>query len=245
MVNIEDLPKEMLLEIFLRLPSWFLLRSCRLVCSRWRDMVDTLSTGWKEKCEQAGYPLGVLVGALPDWKTFYFLCRMKKNLIRNPCGEAGLNSWQIEPDQVEAWDVGKLSRDNSPFEDGTWCFGAFSGPRPKSQLIVLKDHGYWDELMDEVKPDIVVKDWCDVLDEDPYNYTLHMKLLSADSEVLCECRAEELVISEPGESEWREGSYTFHNYPTGVRYIYFEHGVVGVDSGSLTNSSITVGPRFP
>ncbi|XP_053257979.1 F-box only protein 6-like [Podarcis raffonei] len=127
MVNIENLPKEMLLEIFLRLPSWFLLRSCRLVCSGWRDMVDTLNTGWKEKCEQAGYPLGALAGALPDWKTLYILCRMKKNLIRNPCGEEGLNSWQIGPDQEEAWDVGKLSRDDSPFEDGTWCFGAFSG----------------------------------------------------------------------------------------------------------------------
>lgn len=29
----------------------------------------------------------------------------------------------------------------------------------KSQLITLKDEGYWDQLMDDGRPTIVVKDW--------------------------------------------------------------------------------------
>lgn len=29
----------------------------------------------------------------------------------------------------------------------------------KSQLVDLKAHGYWEELLDLVRPDIVVKDW--------------------------------------------------------------------------------------
>lgn len=29
----------------------------------------------------------------------------------------------------------------------------------KSQLITLKKEGYWNELMDEKRPEIIVKDW--------------------------------------------------------------------------------------
>lgn len=38
-------------------------------------------------------------------------------------------------------------------------FYFYCRPCFKSQLITLKKEGYWNELMDEKRPEIIVKDW--------------------------------------------------------------------------------------
>ncbi|XP_063001217.1 F-box only protein 44-like [Elgaria multicarinata webbii] len=239
MAAIGDLPEEIIVEVLSQVPSWDVVCSCRFVCSQWRDVADSLNAQWKLKCKQEAFAMPDC--AIQDWKAFYFLSSAKRNLIQNACGKEGLNFWGIGPHQNDAWDTGPLS--GFPLEHVTSGFGAFSGPDPKSQLITLKDHGYSDELMDHIKPAIVVKDWTDVFD--PYIYTLNVQLLSADHQVLCQCHTENVDVVEDKEEIWSEVSYTFWNYPSGVRHVLFQHGVSGVDSGSLTNSSVTVGPNFP
>ncbi|KAF7239400.1 F-box only protein 6 [Varanus komodoensis] len=238
MAAIGDLPEEVIADVLSRVPSWDLVRSCRLVCSRWQEVADALNAPWKHRCQREG--LAKPGGDVRDWRTLYFLWRSKRNLVQNACGEEGLNFWEIHPEEEDAWSAGKL--EGFPLAHVTSGFGAFSGPKPKRQLITLKDFGYWDELMDHVKPDIKVIDWTDVFD--PYIYTLNVQLLSADRQVLRQCHTADVSVTTDTEELWSEISYTFQNYPAGVRHVLFQHGISGVDSGTLTNSSVTVEPHF-
>uniref|UniRef100_A0A670J9K9 F-box domain-containing protein n=1 Tax=Podarcis muralis TaxID=64176 RepID=A0A670J9K9_PODMU len=89
MVSINDLPLEILLDVFDFFPSWHLLRCFRWVCCWWRDLVDSLNAQWKDKCRRAGYPIEMLTSPFPDWKVFYLLCKLQKNIVRNPFGKGG------------------------------------------------------------------------------------------------------------------------------------------------------------
>ncbi|XP_015264960.1 PREDICTED: F-box only protein 6-like isoform X2 [Gekko japonicus] len=243
MVHIRDLPSDILLDLLSRVPGRDLIRNCRLVCLQWRDLVD-LATLWKRKCLQEGFDPETPDRSVLDWKIFYFLCFMKRNLIQNPCGEDGFNFWEIESHEGDKWRIEELPgarRRDFPRHPVPKYFVTSQGPSTKHQLISLKEEGYWDELMDETKPDIVVKDWfhCGC----PCRYQLRVKLLSADSRVLQEFRPKDVIVEQCSDREWREVSYTFHNYPAGVRHVLFKHGGQGWYGMRITNSSVTVGPE--
>ncbi|XP_077787531.1 F-box only protein 44-like [Podarcis muralis] len=243
MVSINDLPLEILLDVFDFFPSWHLLRCFRWVCCWWRDLVDSLNAQWKDKCRRAGYPIEMLTSPFPDWKVFYLLCKLQKNIVRNPFGKEEFLYWEIDKHQEHCWGVEELLADEYPHDNITTCFFAFNGPDTKIQRITLKDHGYTDELMDYVTPHIVVQDWSDVLYPNPrYNYRLTVKLLAADFKALYTCYISNGEVIKDGTRNWKKTVYIFRNYPSGVRHIHFEHGV---DYGKLANSSIIVGPNFP
>ncbi|XP_063001327.1 F-box only protein 6-like [Elgaria multicarinata webbii] len=251
MKNIGDLPEDVLMDVFVLVPAKELVCRCRLVCSLWRDVVD-LPSLWKRKCHREGFYPKTLERTVPDWRVFYFLCTMKKNLIQNPCAEAEFSSWKKERDEGDAWKVetlpGAHGRD-FPHPDVQKYFVTSYGPCIKKQIITLKDHGFWDQLMDKVKPDIVVKDWYAARFDCGCRYQLSVQLLSADYIVLHEFAPEDVVIEQWSDAEWHEISHTFHNYPAGVRHILFRHG--GQDTQfwagwygvRVTNSSITLGPE--
>ncbi|XP_054857194.1 F-box only protein 44-like isoform X1 [Eublepharis macularius] len=161
MVNIGDLPSDILLDLLSRVPGRDLVCNCRLVCLQWRDLVD-LATLWKRKCLQEGFNPEPPDRSVPDWKTFYFLCIMKRNLIQNPCGEEGFNFWELESDGGDKWRIEELPgarRRDFPHQPVPKYFVTSQGPCTKHQIISLKNEGYWDELMDKTKPDIVVPLW--------------------------------------------------------------------------------------
>lgn len=87
--NINELPENILLELFTHVPARQLLLRCRLVCSLWRDLID-LVTLWKRKCLREGFITEDWDQPVADWKVFYFLCSLRRNLLRNPCAEGGL-----------------------------------------------------------------------------------------------------------------------------------------------------------
>ncbi|XP_077167772.1 F-box only protein 6-like isoform X2 [Paroedura picta] len=243
MVGIRDLPNDILLDLLSRVPGRDLVRSCRLVCLQWRELVD-LATLWKRKCLREGFDPERPGRSVPDWKTFYFLCIMKRNLIRNPCGEDGFGSWEIEAHEGDKWRVEELPgarRRDFPHHPVPKYFVTSQGPCTKHQLITLRKEGYWDELMDETKPDIVVKDWfhCGC----PCRYQLRVKLLSADFRVLQEFRPKDVIVEQCSDREWREVTYTFHKYPAGVRHLLFKHGGQGWYGVRITNSSVTLRPE--
>nr|XP_056721462.1 F-box only protein 6-like [Euleptes europaea] len=243
MVSIQDLPTDILLDLLSRVPCRDLVRNCRLVCLQWRDLVD-LATLWKRKCLQEGFDPETPGRSVPDWKIFYFLCIMKRNLIQNPCGEEGFNFWEIESHEGDKWRIEELPgarRRDFPHQPVPKYFVTSQGPCTKHQLISLRKEGYWDELMDETKPDIVVKDWfhCGC----PCRYQLQVKLLSANFRVLQEFCPKDVIVEQCSDREWREVSYTFHNYPAGVRHVVFKHGGQGWYGIRITNSSITIGPE--
>ncbi|XP_048375281.1 F-box only protein 44-like isoform X1 [Sphaerodactylus townsendi] len=161
MVHINDLPSDILLDLLSWVPGRDLVRNCRLVCLQWQDLVD-LATLWKRKCLREGFDPETPDRSVPDWRIFYFLCIMKRNLIKNPCGEDGFNFWEIESHNGDKWRIEELPgarRRDFPHQSVPKYFVTSQGPCTKHQLISLKKAGYWDELMDKTKPDIVVKDW--------------------------------------------------------------------------------------
>nr|XP_028597545.1 F-box only protein 44-like [Podarcis muralis] len=170
--NMENLPEHLLLDILTLVPASELICNCRLVCSHWRDLVD-LPVLWKRKFQKRDHD------SSPKPLSFYIFSRLKKNLIKNPDGQDGLDSWEIQTPAEGHWETEEQSIEDSKIicriigiywgndEDAPVqvykCFAACNGPCSKSQLITLKDEGYWDELMDEARPTIEVKDWFHVL----------------------------------------------------------------------------------
>ncbi|NXC47322.1 FBX6 protein, partial [Penelope pileata] len=251
MATIGDLPEDALVELLSLLPARELLRACRAVCARWRDVVD-LSTLWKRKCQREGFCVQSWDRGVTDWKVFYVLCSWKRNLIRNPRAEEGFTHWSLDQNEGDRWSIETLPGAHGstlPDPEVHKYFVTSFGPCFKSQLITLQKEGYWNELMDEKRPEIVVRDWYAARFDCGCRYELSVKLLSEDYLVLEEFRPEPVVIEQWSDAMWREISHTFSNYPAGVRHILFQHG--GQDTQfwagwygiRVTNSSITVGPK--
>ena len=83
-------PDDILAEIFLRLPSLDVVRSCVLVCKDWNRVANT-QTLWKDKCvRDHQFPedlIRLLAGE--DFKVLYFKNPYTRNLIRNPDAHSG------------------------------------------------------------------------------------------------------------------------------------------------------------
>ncbi|XP_074074541.1 F-box only protein 6-like [Macrotis lagotis] len=252
MACMSQLPENVLLELFCQVPARDLVRHCRPVCSLWRDLIDLMSL-WKYKCQREGFISGNWDRPIGDWKVFYFLCSLQRNLIRNPCAEEGLKFWRIDRNGGNYWKV-----EDMPTED----WGVFPDPKVKkyfvtsyeiclkSQLVNLKAKGYWKELMDTVRPNIMIKDWFAGRNDCGCRYLIRVQLLSAKYVVLDSFEPPVVEIEQWSDAEWREVSYTFSNYPPGVRYIHFQHGGsdtqfwAGWYGSRVTNSSITIGPEI-
>ncbi|KFO98859.1 F-box only protein 6, partial [Calypte anna] len=249
---IEDLPEDVLVELLSLVPARDLTHRCRAVCRHWRYVVD-LNTLWKRKCQRDGFYVLSLDRSISDWKIFYLLCHMKRNLIKNPCAEEGFQHWKIDKNGGDEWKVEELPGDHGtamPDPKARKYFVTSYEPCYKSQLICLKEEGYSNQLMDEKRPEIVVKDW--YVYAARYDcgcrYKLTVRLLSENYLVLEEFHPKPVRIEQWSDARWREMSHTFQNYPAGVRYILFQHG--GQDTQfwagwygvRVTNSSITIGP---
>ncbi|KFO31600.1 F-box only protein 44 [Fukomys damarensis] len=252
-VSINALPENILLELFLCLPARQLLLHCRPVCSLWRDLID-LGTLWKRKCLREGFITEDWAQPVADWKVFYFLCSLRRNLLHNPCAEEGFEFWSLDVNGGDEWKVEDLSREQRkefPSDQVKKYFVTSYYTCLKSQVVDLKAKGYWEELMDTTRPDIEVKDWFAARPDCGSKYQLCVQLLSSAHTPLGTFQPDPATIQRKSDAKWREVSHTFSNYPPGVRYIWFQHG--GVDTHywagwygpRVTNSSITIGPAWP
>ncbi|XP_051493034.1 F-box only protein 6-like isoform X2 [Apus apus] len=219
MTTICDLPEDVLVELLSLLPARDLIHACRLVCRQWRYVVD-LTTLWKRKCQREGFYIQNLDRSVSDWKIFYMLCRLKRNLIKNPCAEENFQHWKLDKNDGDEWKIEDL-----PGDHGTGM------PDPKVQKYFVTSFGY------AARYDCGCR------------YELTVRLLSEDYLVLEEFHPEPVVIEQWSDALWREMSHTFQNYPPGVRYIWFQHGGqdtqfwAGWYGVRVTNSSITIGPQ--
>ncbi|XP_063173720.1 F-box only protein 44-like [Candoia aspera] len=253
--TLRDLPEDTLLDVLSRVPKRDLIHNCRLVCKRWRYLVD-LPVVWKRKCERLGFHLEQLEGGLPDWRAFFFSLS-KRNLLRNSCGRAWLRYWELRPVDWMAEDIPRgfrrhfpkifKKKNKSPLPDSIWtCFvptwhqiGGLRFFVKKSQRVTLQDKGFQNWVMDEFKPNIMVKD-C-YFNVDNSHYQLTVKLLSADFQALQKfCKVFEVHERVPTVEEWRGVLYTFENCPRGVRYLDSEPRVGWRSAVKVTNSGITV-----
>lgn len=250
-VSINGLPENILLEVFTHVPARQLLLRCRLVCSLWRDLID-LVTLWKRKCLLEGFITEDWDQPVADWKTFFFLCSLRRNLLRNPCAEEDMTSWQIDSNGGSRWRVETLPGDcGTDFPDSRVkkYFVTSFEMCLKSQLVDLQAEGYWEELLDTFRPDIVVKDWFAARVDCGCTYYIRVQLVSADYIVLASFEPPPVTIDQWNDAKWTEVSYTFSDYPPGVRHILFQHGGkdtqywAGWYGPRVTNSSIVISPK--
>ncbi|XP_016048014.1 F-box only protein 2 isoform X2 [Erinaceus europaeus] len=250
---LDELPEPLLLRVLAELPAAQLVQACRLVCLRWKELVDGAPL-WLLKCQQEGLvPEGCAEDGRDHWQQFYFLSKRQRNLLRNPCGEEDLEGWSDVEHGGDGWRVEELPGDcgvefiqdcgvkkffASSFE---WC--------RKAQLVDLLAEGYWEELLDTTQPAIVVKDWYSSRSDAGCLYELSVKLLSEHEDVLAEFSSGQVAVAPDSDGAgWTEISHTFTDYGPGVRFVRFEHA--GQDSvywkgwfgARVTNSSVWVEP---
>ncbi|CAO2590017.1 F-box only protein 6 [Lemmus lemmus] len=249
--NINELPENILLELFTHVPARQLLLRCRPVCSLWRDLID-LVTLWKRKCLREGFITEDWDQPVADWKIFYFLRSLRRNLLHNPCAEENMRSWRLDYNGGDEWKVESLPGahgTNFPDPRVKKYFVTSYGMCLKSQIVDLKAEGYWEELMDTFRPDIVVKDWFAPRADCGCTYHIRVQLASADYIILASFEPPPVTIEQWNDATWKEVSHTFSDYPPGVRHILFQHG--GQDTQfwkgwygpRVTNSSIIISHR--
>ncbi|KAF6728574.1 F-box only protein 2 [Oryzias melastigma] len=174
---------------------------------------------------------------------------MPRNLLKNPCGEEDLESWELVENGGNGWIVEDMPGDCGPdFENDEvkkyfatsfeWC--------SKKQVIDLLAEDYTtDELNTE--PEVTVEDWYCSRTDCGCEYRLAVNLLNDNHEVI-EYFKPELVLLDPENDDcsWKQMSYTFSGYGPGLRFISFEHG--GKDTKywhgwfgvRVTGSSVTI-----
>ncbi|XP_066231168.1 F-box only protein 6-like [Saccopteryx leptura] len=251
LVSMNELPENILLEVFTHVPARQLLLHCRPVCSLWRDLIDVV-TLWKCKSLREGFVTENWDEPVDDWKIFYFICSLRRNLLRNPCAEEGMTSWKIDFNGGHQWKVESLPGDHGtgfPDSKVRKYFVTSYDLCLKSQLVDLKAEGYWEELMDVYRPDITVKDWFAARADCGCTYEIQVQLVSADYIALASFEPTPVTIPQWNDATWTEVSHTFSDYPPGVRYILFRHGGkdtqywAGWYGPRVTNSSIVISPK--
>ncbi|XP_063799955.1 F-box only protein 2-like isoform X2 [Pseudophryne corroboree] len=242
------LPEDVLLKILTFVPAPDLIHRCRLVCTLWRDIVDS-PTLWTVKCQRMGYITKSCRKLPADRKHFYYLSSLKRNLLKNPRALEELAFWEDVENGGDGWKVEDLPGDNGaefPSDEVKKYFASSFGWCSKSQVIDLLSEGYTEEILDTNQPNIVVSDWYAARTDAGCLYELNVQLLSDSRDLITEHKSDTITIPEAGDSAWNQVTHTFSKYGPGVRFIHFKHG--GQDSVfwkgwygvRVTNSSVTI-----
>ncbi|XP_065775428.1 F-box only protein 27-like [Muntiacus reevesi] len=215
-LGLNRLPTEMLQEVLSYLPPSTLLGNCRLVCRRWRDLVDAWYLWrsilpWKHPdlwpvirtcLPPADDPGPCILGRFCERRP------IGRNLLRNPQNSRGLGG---EPRKGSLWElVGGRER-------GRWC--------QQKQVLDLEKEGLWRELLDSGNIEICVSDWWfDDQDADCL-YRLIVQLLDANQAVLHHFSPLPFPNDQLGDGFFFEVNHVFSSLKKGVRFVSVEHWV--------------------
>uniref|UniRef100_A0A3P8WV57 F-box protein 44, tandem duplicate 9 n=1 Tax=Cynoglossus semilaevis TaxID=244447 RepID=A0A3P8WV57_CYNSE len=216
------LPLEILEEIFLNLPRNQVVLTCRLVCSRWKVVADSESL-WKERCRREGLHLRDGSRIPEDWRLFYFLCKKRRNLIKNPKGDRKMEDWVIQENGGDGW---KLEKPMVPHPNKTVLknFVTSYGMCRKVQLIDLVKEGYSPVFMDTFQPHIKISDWYAPRSDCGSQYDICVELLDEKKNRIQAFAPETVVFEQWNNRKWNQVTHVFQNYGPGVRFVRFTHG---------------------
>ncbi|KAI9516134.1 hypothetical protein NQZ68_018979 [Dissostichus eleginoides] len=217
-----DLPLLILEEIFLNLPPNQVVRACRLVSHQWKEVVDSESL-WKERCRREGFHLRDTYKKPKDWKLFYFLCKQRRNLLKNPRGEHKMRNWKILENGGDRWKVEGLlvPHQNEKVQKN---FVTSYGMCRKEQLIDLEKEGYNASFMDHFQPDIKISDWYAPRWDCGSQYEICVELLNHSKGLVQTFAPDTITFEQWNDQNWNQLTHVFQNYGPGVRYIRFTHG---------------------
>ncbi|XP_063798081.1 F-box only protein 2-like [Pseudophryne corroboree] len=172
---------------------------------------------------------------------------MARNLIKNPCGNEGLQHWTDIQNGGGGWKVeDAVLGATFPSSSVKKYFATSNGWCSKSQDIDLLKEGYTKEILDTNQPCVVISEWYGSRADTGSSYELTVQLLGDKHQVIAEYKSGRINIAQPAQDTWHQIGNTFSNYGPGVRYIRFKHG--GQDAKSwqgwygvrLTKSSVTI-----
>ncbi|XP_056304750.1 uncharacterized protein LOC130216879 [Danio aesculapii] len=240
-----EVPLAMIEEILLYLPAHQVVRVCRLVCHEWKELVDS-AAHWRERCRREGIQPCVASRPPEDWCQFYILNKNRRNLIKNPKAEDGLQGWEIVGNGDACW---LIKQNRKPFPGNTVrrCFVSSNGLCSKRQLIDLQKEGYSAAFMDQFQPHIKISDWYTTNTHYNNLYQVNMQLLNEEMQAITSYNPYRMLL-EGDNYPWCEIAHVFQNYGPGVRFIRFTHGGLGTQTWRghngirLTNSSVEICP---
>lgn len=244
--DVPPLPLVAVEEILNNIPAEQVVCTCRLVCHEWRDMVDSSSL-WRERCRREGLLPRDPTKSINDWRLFYFLCKKRRNLLKNPKAEEKFSGWEITQNGGDRWKIEGLMSEH-PDKTVSKNFVTSYFLCMKRQVINLNAEGYSSSFIDEFQPDILISDWYAPRFDCGCEYELIVNLLCERSRVLRTFRPEKAIFHEWNDQKWNQVTHVFRNYGKGVRFIEFIHG--GKDTKfwagwygiRVTNSSVEICP---
>ncbi|XP_047462661.1 F-box only protein 6-like [Mugil cephalus] len=215
------MPLDILEEIFLNVPAHQVVCLCRLVCRQWKEVADSECL-WRERCRREGYEICVASKIPEDWRLFYFLCKKRRNLLKNPRGEEEFSGWEIMENGGDQWIVEHVME---PHPNGAQKnFVTSYDMCTKSQLIDLEKEGYNASFMDHFQPDIKISDWYAPRWDCGCVYTMSVQLLNKKKKVMQKFVPDTVYFEQWNDGKWQQMTYVFKNYGPGVRFIRFVHG---------------------
>lgn len=151
------------------------------------------------------------------------MCKWRKNLIKNPKGEEGLDKWVITHNGGDGWKVeGIFTKHPSVTVQKnfvtSFCFCW------KYQTIDLEKEGYNSAFMDNFQPDIRICEWYTSRFDCHCEYNIRVELLNENMKLIQVFAPKTIKISAGANKNWIPMTHAFQNYGPGVRYIRFCHG---------------------
>ena len=229
-----QLPIEMLRKVLSYLPPSTLLRHCRPVCRRWRDVVDGWDL-WRSILPWKHPDLWPVISTCLPPADDPGPCILGRFCERRPIGRKltanlpGKDLWNCmvlsgSDSSEEEEDLGarlKTSGETS-YSPAYRCWY-------KGEILDLKEEGLWRELLDSGKIWIsVCRRWTEQQGSDRM-YQLVVKLLDANYAILHYFFHKRFPVRP------RTGSFSFRimhaftNIKKGVRFVLFDHSVEGYD----------------
>lgn len=226
---IGDFPDSILENVFCFLPPKDLIQNCRLVCKRFRDIID--SNGfWKSKCEREKKALpNFRFKELPP-RYYQAICIYNaygRNLLKNGHGDSRdgrVAHWQVLSNGGDGWTIEcpPAGADPLPLAN-QHCFATSYGTCTKQQVIDLVKNGMFPEVMDQFKPPIEVSEWYAARFDCGSIYQVTVDLLNEERIPLASYDSGMLETQQWVGREWKQVKYTFRGYPAGVRFVKFMH----------------------
>uniref|UniRef100_A0A023GJX8 Putative f-box only protein 6 n=1 Tax=Amblyomma triste TaxID=251400 RepID=A0A023GJX8_AMBTT len=231
-----DLP-EQLIEYALSFVNYKdLLKNCRHTCKLFRNIID--SNGfWKIKCLRDGKVIPAFcLEELPPryYQRIYIGNPYGRNLLRNVHGDSPKGAfafWQILENEGDGWKYEETPKGADPLPlEKQGCFATSFGPCTKLQVINLVGEGVLPVILDNYKPEIEVSEWHAARFDCGCEYRLTVSLLNDKRKVLQEYSTDSIVTEQWLGREWSQVTHVFRDYPSGVRFVQFQHS--GTDTQS-------------
>lgn len=231
------LPEDLVITILSFVPANDLLQNCIYV-KEWVHLINSQSL-WITKCTNEGIPLPLVKpDPLPEnfYRAIYFV-PYGANLLKNSCGKDGLNHWavagyndyELSNDDGEGsshgWTIEDppAGSDPLPNSDCQSCFSTtYTWCRKRQVVNLLEAVGSYSEVLDIVKPTIEVSEWYAARFDCGSTYRLSVLLLDQHENVIDKFEFSHTEPQWTGK-RWEKVDHSFKDYPSGVRYIAFEH----------------------